>query len=500
MKTRPYRVALMGIYHESNTFIERKTTLGDFQKSHLLRGEEISTEYRHAYHEIGGMLEVMDREGVQVLPLLFAEATPGGTVAASAYEQLLSEMIEKLREVLPVDGCLVVPHGAGVSEGHSDMDGHWLGKIREIVGDQVPIIGTLDPHANLSQAMVDATNALVAYKTNPHIDQRETGKAAAELLLSYLQGTIVPKQHITKPPATISIERQFTADYPCTLLYEATAALGKQPKVLSISILLGFPYADVPEMGTSFLVVTDDDRPTGVQVAERLGALLVEHRHAFVGKLEDMAVQLLKMHQSEKPVLWLDMGDNVGGGSLGDSVVLLKALESDGRLRGFVCIFDPDAVSVLWERRVGERADISLGNDYAQGPHGNPCLLNVKLLDKVNGQFRETTPRHGGQVQYDMGEAVIVETAAGNTVMIHSLRVPPFSLSQLTTFGIDPSRFEVIVAKGVNAPIAAYGPVCRTIMQANTPGVTQADMTRFNFRNRRRPLFPFEDITINGQV
>jgi len=116
------------------------------------------------------------------------------------------------------------------------------------------------------------------------------------------------------------------------------------------------------------------------------------------------------------------------------------------------------------------------------------------LLKKADGKFSELTAKHGGQVNYDMGSIVIVETDKGNVVMLGSLRVPPFSLQQLLAFGIDPAAFDVMVAKGVNAPIAAYAPACPTIIQVNTPGVTQADMTLFNYSNRRRPLHPFENI------
>lgn len=491
---KPYRVALLGLYHESNTFIDRKTTLTDFRKGHLLRGDGIIAEYRQAYHEIGGMLEVMEREGVEVVPLIFAEATPGGIVARSAYRRLLGEMTALLAEALPIDGCLVVPHGAGVAEGQPDMDGHWLGQVRALVGPGVPIVGTLDPHANVSQAMVASTDALVAYRTNPHIDQRETGKKAAELMASCLKGEVKLAQYLLKPPVTISIEQQHTAAYPCKPLYDEAAMLAQQGGVLAVSVALGFPYADVSEMGTSFLVVTNDAPQTGAEVAKRLAEMLVARRHEFVGKLAAIGEQVDALQRADKPVLWLDMGDNVGGGALGDSVVLLKALEEDGRLRCFSCIFDPSAVAALWKHGCGDAVVITLGNDYTPGSGDHPLTLTVRLLRKVDGKFQESTPRHGGQVQYDMGNTVVAETINGNVVMIHSLRVPPFSLSQLTTFGVDPATFDVVIAKGVNAPIAAYGPVCKTIMQADTPGPTQADMTRFPFRFRRKPLFPFEEL------
>ena len=120
--------------------------------------------------------------------------------------------------------------------------------------------------------------------------------------------------------------------------------------------------------------------------------------------------------------------------------------------------------------------------------------MEVSLQQLADGRFEETAPRHGGQVNYNMGDMAVVSTAKGNVVMLTSRRVPPFSLRQLTAFGIFPRDFEVVVAKGVNAPIAAYGPECPTIIQVNTPGVTQADMTAFTYKNRRKPLFPFEQL------
>src|SRR5690606_20628475 len=139
-----FRVALLGIYHESNTFIAGTTTCDDFRNGHWLWGDAIRDEYRHAHHEIGGMLEVMDAEGVDVVPIMFAAATPGGIVADDAYEELLTGMLDGLKRAMPVDGCLVVPHGAAVSTSERDMDGHWLQQVRNVLGDDVPMVCTLD--------------------------------------------------------------------------------------------------------------------------------------------------------------------------------------------------------------------------------------------------------------------------------------------------------------------------------------------------------------------
>jgi microcystin degradation protein MlrC len=183
------------------------------------------------------------------------------------------------------------------------------------------------------------------------------------------------------------------------------------------------------------------------------------------------------------------MGDNVGGGGPGDSTYLLDALEDAGKENTFVCVYDPKAVESLRNTQVGDLIETTFGVN----PQGNLTRTRlVTLLFKGSGVFDELKPRHGGQIHFDMGDIAIVKTNQDNIVMLTSLRVPPYSLQQLLAFGIDPMKFDAIVAKGVNAPIAAYTGVCERMIQVNTPGLTQADMTKFHYQNRRVPLYPFE--------
>jgi microcystin degradation protein MlrC len=482
-----FRIALLGIYHESNTFLSQPTTLTDFEKGHWLFGADIISEYKDAYHEVGGMIEGLEDEEIVLLPVMFAEATPGGTITSDTYYVLLEEMIACLEKILPVDGCLVVPHGAGVSEQFPDMDGHWLSVVREKVGKNVPIIGTIDPHANVSNLMTSSTDALIAYKTNPHIDQRQVGKEAALLLLRYLKNEVTPLQILFQLPLIISIEQQYTGKDPCKSLYNYVASLSKEKDILSISMVLGFPYADVKEMRSSVIVVTDNNKNQALSVGEKIEEYIIERKQNFVGEKMDINAVLPIIDRSKKPVLLLDMGDNVGGGSSGNSTYLLEQLENYQNCNFFICLFDPEAVKQSSAYEPGNYFTIQLTN--FEGRH---LLVPVMLVEKGDGKFKETDPRHGGQVNYDMGKISVLLTQNGNTVMVMSLRIPPFSLKQLTTFHIKPETFDVIIAKGVNAPIAAYETVCNTIIQVNTPGVTAADMTVFKYKNRPVPLFPFE--------
>ena len=485
------RIGLVGLYHESNTFVPQPTTLENFKKGRYLKGQDIVNEYKNAHHEIGGMIEILHQEDIEIIPLLYAEATPGGTITAETYEALLEDLMGEVDKILPVDAFLVAPHGAGVSENFPDMDGHWLSRLRDKLRPDIPIVGTLDLHANVSQLMVSSTDALVSYRQNPHVDQRERGKDAARLLIRHLRKEIELVQVLVQVPVAISIEQQLTADEPCKSLYQYAQSLSEQEGIVSLSIQLGFPYADVEEMGTSIIVVSNNSRELALTTGEKLKNYIVQHKKSFVGKKIDVPSSLLQVSESKKPVLLLDMGDNIGGGSPGNNVCLLEALEQQKELAYFVCIYDPQAVSEAEKHNKGETFNLSIEGNNENGTKAFP--VEVTLLGINDGNFKEGSPRHGGQVNYKMGKTAIVSPREGSIIMLTSLRTPPFSLQQLLSFGINPSLFDAIVAKGVNAPIAAYAPVCPTIIQVNTPGVTQADMNMFTFSNRRKPIFPFEN-------
>src|SRR5947207_2294213 len=149
------RVGILGIQHESNTFMPRATTLEDFQRKTLLRGEEIREKFARGHHEISGYFEGLSREQIDAVPIFVAGATPSGVITSEALDALLAMLFEELDRAGPLDGILAAVHGAAVSEIHRDVDGHWLTLLREHVGESIPIINTLDPHANLSRRMID---------------------------------------------------------------------------------------------------------------------------------------------------------------------------------------------------------------------------------------------------------------------------------------------------------------------------------------------------------
>jgi microcystin degradation protein MlrC len=492
VESLPVRVGIVALLQETNTFIERVTELSDFDHDLLATGEEVRVLLEDAHHEVGGFFHGLGAENLEAVPIFAARALPFGVVSRNAYRSLVEEMLAGLEKSGGVDALLVAPHGAMVAEGAPDADGDWLSRLRKEVGPTVPIVGTIDPHANVSDLMIESTDALIAYRSNPHLDQRATGARAARLLASTLRGEVRPTQALARASTIIGIERQATDEPPLRDIVTAADRMAERAGVLSDSVVIGFPYADVSEMGAGAIVVTDGDESAARSLARELADEVWIRRRELIGSGVTIAEALDRAELLDGPVCLLDMGDNVGGGSPGDSTFLARAIYERGIAPAFVCLADPPAARAAREAGVGKRLQLGLGGK-TDDRHGDPLVDTFEVLGLHDGRFEEPEPRHGGIVSFDQGPTAIVRCDRGLTVMLTTRRMAPFSLRQLTAFEVVPQAFRVIVAKGVHSPVAAYAPVSEQLIRVDTPGVTTADVRRLGHVHRRKPLFPFED-------
>jgi len=491
------RIGILGLLHESNTFISKPTTLTHFQEDLLVEGQDLLKALGSSHHEMGGFIqglaEAAKQQPIEVVPLIAARATPSGTIEAITFQRLVQRILSSLEHHHPLDGLLVAAHGAAVAESHSDADGFWLQQVRNLMGANKPIVATLDPHANLSPSMVDACSAFIAYRTNPHLDQKQRGLEAARLMLDTLNGKVQPVMSAQFPSLVINIERQSSSEPHLQRQFEFADQQRTQPKVLSNSIFLGFPYSDVAEMGAATLVVTDNDLPLAQRLALQLSDNLWKHRSDFIGQLVPVSQAIDQcLDKPNQRICLLDMGDNVGGGSAADGTVIAQALTERNLGPACVCIFDPRAVDQCVRVGEGATCPLSMGG-HTDHLHGSPLELKVRVLSFHSGEFCEPLPRHGGITEFDQGRSAVVQAIDHPmTILLTSKRMVPFSLRQLTSCGIDPTSYRILVAKGVHAPLAAYREVCDAFIRVNTPGATCADLTQLHFQNRRRPLFPLE--------
>jgi microcystin degradation protein MlrC len=485
------RIGVVALLHESNTFLTQLTSVDSFRENLLLTGEPIRAALAEAHHEVGGFLAGLTEVGAEAVPLFAARALPSGPIAGEAFAELVDQLLSTVRGAGTLDGILVAPHGATVSEVYADADGYWLNELRKLVGPELPIIGTLDPHANLSQLMVDSCDALVAYRSNPHLDQRDRGIEAAQMMVRTVRGEIRPAMAAFFPPLAISIERQCTDEPHLRPLYASADAQLSVDSVLSNSILLGFPYSDVDEMGSAVIAVTDGDEALALSLARDLALTMWDMRADLHGEFVSAEQALNQCATASGRVCLLDMGDNVGGGSAADGTELLSAIHAQGIEQAFGCLFDPEAVAACERARQGSRLSLTVGAK-TDDIHGIPFKIDAHVISLHDGKFREPQPRHGGISEFDQGRTAVCRTESGLTLMLTSRRMVPFSLQQLISCNVDPCSFRILVAKGVNAPIAAYREVCDIFIRVNSIGSTCADMSRLHYRHRRRPLFPLE--------
>ena len=493
------RVGVLGFLHESNTFLPVPTTYEDFARTSMTRGAGMLERWKGGRHELSGMFAGLEESSLTAVPCMATFAVPSGALTEDAYERLVAELLDSVRQNLPIDALLVALHGATVSVPYPDADGEFLRRLREMVGPEMPVVLTLDLHANISAAMAQHSTALVTYRSNPHLDQEERGREAARLLARTMRGEVRPVQALEAPPFFVQISKQYTAVEPARSLYAAVQEVMAWPGILSASTAMGFYYADVPEMGTTFVAVADGDLALARRAARWMAERAWAQRHQFTGDLPDPAAAIRYAgSKAKKPVVLMDVGDNVGGGSPGDSTILFAELLRQKVPNGLVILYDPESVERCVAAGVGTEVSLRAGGK-SDREHAHPVAVHGRVRTLADGVYVETEVRHGGWGRYDQGITAVVETPDRHTVVLTSRRMAPMSLEQVISLGIRAERKDILIVKGVVAPRAAYEPIAGEVVLVDTPGVTSDDPRRFTYVRRGRPLFPLEPDAVYGE-
>lgn len=484
------RIGIASLSHESNTFASFPTTLSDFR---FVRGQEIIEQYRPTFHELGGFIAGADEYGYEMVPLMGAVATPAGAVVAEAYEALTDELLGLIRDAMPLDGLLLGLHGAFVAEGFPQGDGETTRRVRELVGPDLPVIVTHDYHGNVPPQLVEDATALIIYKTCPHIDQRERGLQAAELITRTVRGEVTPVSSIAKPELVYNIAFHNTNMRPMKPVMDAAIELEAQPGILATSVAAGYQYADVPWMGPCIVVVADGDQELADREAQRLADLMWSLRDELLPAIPKPAEAVkMSIASVEKPVSMMEMGDNIGGGSAGDSTFVLEELLGQGANGWVVALYDPEAAAACAAAGIGAQLTLPVGGKV-DDEHGPTLTVEGTVRTLHDGKFIETEVRHGGGRNWDQGLTAVLETSGG-LLVLDSLRTPPMSFNQLRSVGIMPEQHEIFVAKGSVAPRAAYEPVSARIIEVDSGGATSISRPPAEFQLARKGLYEWTQV------
>lgn len=480
------RLITGGIMHETHTFSAEPTTVETFSIS---RGEELWA-YAGTNHSLGGVIDACRERGIDLVPTYFADAVSTGTPGRATFETMLGELIDRIRAALPADGIVLTLHGAMVAEEFPDAEGEIVRRVREVVGPDLPVAVTLDLHANIGAGMVEGATVVTVYDTYPHVDAAERAKEAVDLLVRTIRGEIRPTMALVKPPLLPVPQAMFTARPPFKTLFDRAHAWEEQGEALSVSIAGGFPYADVPDAGMGILAVTDNDREKAERLAGELARLAWSLREQMVVRNTPPREAVAEaIAYPEGPIILVDVGDNIGGGTPGDGTVLLAELLAQRAQEATVVIADEEAVAAAVAAGVGGTVRMTVGGKIDRH-HGEPVPVVGRVRLISDGTWVHEGPENAG-VPVDMGLTAVVRVDGVNLVLT-SKKCMPGDLQQLKSVGIDPARQKIIVVKAAVRWRGGYEPITKHAIHVDTPGLGSVDLSRFAFKHLRRPIYPLD--------
>lgn len=487
----------IGIFaHEANTFSPRPTGLDGFGGRKLQRGDEMLADVSEAKTELSGALSVLTPVSeCRISPLLAASAMSGGPVEQPVFNELLEELLSRLEASLPVDGVLLVLHGAMMAEDTPDATGEILKRTRKLVGPDLPVVGTLDLHANLTNRMVIEATALVGYQTAPHVDMYQAGIRAAELLLGTIRGEISPTMALVRLPMILPPENSTHNWGPLADVISQAQELESDGTILHGSIYPVQPWMDTEDMASSVLVVTDNGETAAKEQAEVLAKMFWERREQFVAETvePDEAVQQA-LASTGGTFVFCDSADSTTSGSTGDSTVILKALLRTAPFEpvALLNIVDPEAVARAIGAGVGSSITVSVGAKFAPG-YFQPVAFCGRVKTISDGFFTHRGPGMHG-VRQRMGRAVVL-VAGGIHLVVMERTVSQWDPQLYRSLGEEPEDARIIQVKSPMAFRAAYEEIADEIVIISAPGAASPDLTALPWKRIPRPIFPLDQDT-----
>jgi len=486
------------IGHETNTFAVTPTRLADFDFAGAPAAdaspEQIRGRFRGTRTVHGGYLAAAEGLGFELEPLLWAFATPSGVVERATYEELAGVLLERLCRRQREAGCrglLLDLHGAMVSEHLEDVEGDLIARTRAVLGAGVPLVVTIDLHANVTRRMAAHADAIIAFEEYPHVDAFERGVQAGRLIHAVAAGKVRPRLAYVQLPLLTMPPKQCTLIPPAHALLRRARAVAQQPEVLDASIAHGFPFADIRDAGTSVLVTADGSAELAAAHADELARAIWRRRRAFDVTLTPVAEAIrFAREQATGLVVLADGSDNPGGGGPCDGTVVLRELLAAGAEDAVVAVIaDPETVAVAAAAGVGEAIEIRLGGKTDRR-HGDPVALRAVVRLLSDGRF-VTRSRMGAGGVTEMGHTAVLQ-CGGVRVVVTERRVQPLDAELLRSVGIEPRRQRLVALKSAVHFRSTYQQIAERIFDLDTPGVHRPDFAAYRYRRLRSGLYPLD--------
>ena len=448
---------------ETNTFSPVPTGLKSF---YVARKGDYSTYLPFKDSVVALWGKMSTERGYQYVESLIAAAEPAGKTLKKVYENFRDEILDDLRASLPVDAVLLDLHGAMVADGYDDCEGDLIAHVRQIVGTDVPIGVELDLHCHISDLMIEQATAIITYKEYPHTDMADRAVELFDLIVDTVEGRVKPTMSLFD---TGMIALYYPTQEPMKSYVDKLRALEREEGVLSVSLGHGFPWGDVPDLGTKTLVITNNDPAAASELAESLGRELYAMREQAVPHyygIDDAFDYALAAQGS--PIVIADVSDNAGGGASSDSTFLLRRMLERGITNAAIgCIWDPIAASVAIEAGEGAQLDLRVGGKMGV-MSGDPVDLHVTVGKIALNALQYFGPDDARQ-DVPVGDSVAI-SANGIDIVLISTRTQTFSPHVFTNVGIDPTKKKILIIKSTQHFYARFAPIAAEVIYVAAPG------------------------------
>lgn len=502
------RVAIVGFYHETNTFAPEPNRGMD---AHLLTGENLLSE-AHPKSYIGGFVEGSRRADVELVPLVDIRFVHGGIIHRSVFEAYRDRIVQALAGARPLDGVYFAFHGALTAEPpYTDGEASILRAARDCLGADIPFVATYDFHGIYTDWEITAAVPF-PLNTNPHIDGFERGIEAGQCLLQMLDGRVHPVTHIVRVPiigpnigqSTWALDASEEQRLPLYQLNCLREDLERTERVLNLTIQGGYGYADTPYAGMSIIATTDGDLELAERLANRLATELWARREDIrtvrpITPLDEGVKLAIHGAKEQRPVCLVDLGDDPGSAAPADSPVVLESLLRHGAQDCVLTIRDPEVVQAGIEAGVGATLDVMVGAKIDRRFYRSiPVTGHVKLID--DGEYNVTGPTHGGWGREVTKEAFRQEHVGPRVVLRIADRTDVIFSSETTgkdrdffrSAGIVFEEKQIVVVKSNQAHRASFDPIVAATINLDTPGVSTVHYDDLPFRMLPRPMFPLD--------
>lgn len=485
------RLAIAEIQQETGSFLPDRTTLDHFRHELLVYGDDVLRALGDRL-EIGGAVAAgQAREDVEWVPLLAGTARAWGPLVHADYLTLKRDLLARLDAAGPVDGMLMVLHGALQTDELGDPEGDLLAALRERLGDR-PLVAAYDLHVNVTALKVASVDGMVAYHTSPHMDHFDTGRRAAELLFAAVERRVRPVTAYRKLPMITPAEHHLADRGPFGDIMAEVKRLEARPGVLAVSFCPVQPWLDVPELGWAFVVVTDGDPALAQRLADDLAAQAWPRRHEFLPETVPMRDAVRQAATGSGMWMLVDAGDNTGGGAAGDGNLLLAAiLDTAPDLPALITITDPEAARAAARAGQGSHVTLDVGARF-NTVHYRPLRITGDVRLIADGIFTLTGPTWHG-LTMDVGTTAILDVGPV-TVVLTERAVYNLDPCIYRTWGIEPASYRVVQTKSPAGFRTGYEPIAARIVHLESPGFTTSQLATLPFRVAPRPLFPLDDV------